>query len=39
VAEWLPFLAQTIGAKPPLRVPAWLGRLAVSWRQGFRGRL
>ncbi|TYK43029.1 NAD-dependent epimerase/dehydratase family protein [Actinomadura decatromicini] len=27
VAHWLPYLAQVIGAKPPLRVPAWLGRL------------
>jgi nucleoside-diphosphate-sugar epimerase len=27
VAEWLPFLAACLGAKPPLRVPAWLGRL------------
>jgi nucleoside-diphosphate-sugar epimerase len=27
VAQWLPYLAGIIGAKPPLRVPAWLGRL------------
>jgi 2-alkyl-3-oxoalkanoate reductase len=27
VAEWLPYLAQAAGAKPPLRMPAWLGRL------------
>jgi len=27
VAEWLPYLAQVAGAKPPLRVPAWLGRI------------
>ena len=27
VAEWLPYLAQVAGAKPPLPVPAWLGRL------------
>jgi 2-alkyl-3-oxoalkanoate reductase len=27
VAEWLPYLAKVMGAKPPLRVPAWLGRL------------
>ena len=26
-AEWLPYLASVAGAKPPLRVPAWLGRL------------
>jgi nucleoside-diphosphate-sugar epimerase len=27
VAEWLPYLAQLVGAKPPLRVPRWVGRL------------
>jgi nucleoside-diphosphate-sugar epimerase len=27
VAEWLPYLAKVAGAKPPLHVPAWLGRL------------
>jgi nucleoside-diphosphate-sugar epimerase len=27
VADWLPYLARVAGAKPPLRVPAWLGRL------------
>ena len=27
VAEWLPYLAKVLGAKPPLRMPAWLGRL------------
>jgi nucleoside-diphosphate-sugar epimerase len=27
VAEWLPYLARIAGAKPPLRLPAWLGRL------------
>jgi 2-alkyl-3-oxoalkanoate reductase len=27
VAEWLPYLAKVAGAKPPLRVPAWAGRL------------
>jgi 2-alkyl-3-oxoalkanoate reductase len=27
VAEWLPYLAKVAGAKPPLRLPAWLGRL------------
>jgi nucleoside-diphosphate-sugar epimerase len=26
VSELLPFLAEVIGAKPPLRVPAWLAR-------------
>jgi nucleoside-diphosphate-sugar epimerase len=27
VAEWLPYLAKVAGGKPPLRVPAWIGRL------------
>ncbi|MDR0345953.1 MAG: NAD(P)-dependent oxidoreductase [Nocardiopsaceae bacterium] len=27
VAEWLPYLAEVAGAKPPRRMPAWLGRL------------
>jgi nucleoside-diphosphate-sugar epimerase len=27
VAEWLPYLAKVAGAKPPLAVPAWAGRL------------
>jgi nucleoside-diphosphate-sugar epimerase len=27
VREWLPALANAIGAKPPRRVPAWLARL------------
>jgi nucleoside-diphosphate-sugar epimerase len=26
VAQWLPRLARTIGAKPPMRLPAWLAR-------------
>ena len=26
VADWLPYLAGVMGAKPPLRLPAWLGR-------------
>jgi nucleoside-diphosphate-sugar epimerase len=26
VREWLPYLAAAVGAKPPLRVPAWLVR-------------
>ena len=30
VAEWLPALAEAIGAKPPRHVPVWLGRLAVG---------
>lgn len=42
VAEWLPYLAQAVGAKPPRRVPVWLGRLlggavAVSWMTQVRG--
>jgi len=27
VAQWLPFLAQCLGVKPPMRAPAWLGKL------------
>lgn len=27
VSEWLPYLAQCVGAKPPLRIPGWLARL------------
>jgi 2-alkyl-3-oxoalkanoate reductase len=27
VSEWLPYLAELVGATPPLRVPVWLGRL------------
>jgi nucleoside-diphosphate-sugar epimerase len=27
VRDWLPWLAGLAGAKPPMRVPAWLGRL------------
>jgi nucleoside-diphosphate-sugar epimerase len=27
VSEWLPYLAECLGAKPPRRVPAWLVRL------------
>jgi nucleoside-diphosphate-sugar epimerase len=27
VSEWLPFLAECAGAKPPLRIPAWLARV------------
>jgi len=27
VAEWLPGMARQLGAKPPRRVPLWLGRL------------
>ena len=28
--EWLPYLAKEVGGKPPLRVPAWLARLAAG---------
>lgn len=42
VAEWLPYFADVVGAKPPLRVPAWLGRLLagealVRWMTEGRG--
>jgi 2-alkyl-3-oxoalkanoate reductase len=42
VAEWLPYLAKSVGAKRPRRVPAWLGRLAageaaVRWMTEGRG--
>jgi nucleoside-diphosphate-sugar epimerase len=30
VSQWLPVLAAAAGAKPPLRVPGWLGRLAAG---------
>jgi nucleoside-diphosphate-sugar epimerase len=30
VAEWLPALAAELGAKPPRRVPRWLGRLVAG---------
>src|SRR5262249_56850996 len=34
VAEWLPFLARAVGAKPPRRVPVWLGRPAAGGGAG-----
>ncbi|MGH3741468.1 MAG: NAD-dependent epimerase/dehydratase family protein [Micromonosporaceae bacterium] len=42
VWEWLPYLAKIVGAKPPLRLPAWLGRLlagefVVSQMTSWRG--
>jgi 2-alkyl-3-oxoalkanoate reductase len=42
VSEWLPYLAEVVGAKPPMRVPVWLGRLAagevaVRWMTQGRG--
>ena len=30
VAEWLPAAANAVGAKPPRRLPRWLGRLAAG---------
>ena len=30
VAEWLPYLAQVLGARPPRRVPVWMARLFVG---------
>lgn len=27
VADWLPYLAEVLGAKPPLGMPIWLARL------------
>jgi nucleoside-diphosphate-sugar epimerase len=30
VSEWLPELARAVGAKPPMRLPAWLAGLAVG---------
>ena len=30
VSEWLPYLAEAVGAEPPRHVPVWLGRLAAG---------
>jgi nucleoside-diphosphate-sugar epimerase len=30
VREWLPFLAEQVGAKPPRHIPKWLAKLAAS---------
>jgi len=30
VHEWLPAIANLLGAKPPIRVPAWLARIAAG---------
>jgi nucleoside-diphosphate-sugar epimerase len=30
VSTWLPALAEAVGAKPPYRVPVWLGKLALG---------
>jgi 2-alkyl-3-oxoalkanoate reductase len=42
VSEWLPYLAEAVGARPPMRVPTWLGTLAagrvpVRWMTEGRG--
>ena len=41
VAEWLPVYAEALGAKPPWKVPGWVGRLlgggAVRMTMGLRG--
>ncbi|HZD38678.1 MAG TPA: NAD(P)-dependent oxidoreductase [Actinomycetes bacterium] len=42
VSEWLPYLAEAVGAKPPMRVPKWLGLLlagevTVRWTTEARG--
>jgi nucleoside-diphosphate-sugar epimerase len=42
VREWLPYLAECLGAKAPMRVPAWLGgllagQLVVSMMTRVRG--
>ncbi|WP_129666128.1 NAD-dependent epimerase/dehydratase family protein [Phytoactinopolyspora endophytica] len=42
VADWLPHLATSVGAKRPMRVPSWVGRLlagtpTVQWSTEARG--
>jgi nucleoside-diphosphate-sugar epimerase len=42
VAEWLPHFAEAVGAKPPMRLPVWLARVAagevvVRWMTEGRG--
>jgi nucleoside-diphosphate-sugar epimerase len=42
MSEWLPVYAEALGAKPPLRVPAWIARLVagpavVGMATGLRG--
>jgi nucleoside-diphosphate-sugar epimerase len=29
-SEWLPYLAECLGAKPPMRLPVWVARLAAG---------
>jgi nucleoside-diphosphate-sugar epimerase len=41
-SQWLPYLADAVGAKPPMRVPKWLARtmagsVAVQWMTEGRG--
>src|SRR5262249_29427258 len=28
--QWLPYLARSVGAKPPMRIPPWLARLVAG---------
>jgi nucleoside-diphosphate-sugar epimerase len=42
VSDWLPYLAEVVGAKPPMRFPVWLaklaaGEVAVQWMTEGRG--
>jgi nucleoside-diphosphate-sugar epimerase len=42
VADWLPFVAETVGGRPPLHIPAWAaklvaGEVAVSMMTKIRG--
>jgi nucleoside-diphosphate-sugar epimerase len=42
VSEWLPYLAEAVGARPPMRVPEWLavpiaGSVVVRWMTEGRG--
>src|SRR5690606_35577782 len=30
VSEWLPWLAEAVGARPPIRIPTWVARLAAG---------
>jgi nucleoside-diphosphate-sugar epimerase len=30
VSTWLPFLADVLGAKPPRKLPVWLGKIAIG---------
>ena len=41
-AEWLPAFADALGARPPMRVPVWLARMAagnamVTWMETLKG--